>query len=125
MLPIIKLEGQDGKYMIGTQKQSIQIKSDRLFIRVGGGYATLEEYLKQNGPFECIKLAKVMRDQKCGYKDAVTFYLNKHKAAKNVMKEWLTSDDNNTELFDKTISRMRTCQDEKSATYAKEAAARR
>lgn len=61
LLPVLKLEA--GKYMIGTEKKPIQIKNDSLLIRVGGGYATLEEYLHQNGPFECIKLAKVMRDK--------------------------------------------------------------
>jgi len=124
LLPIIKLDN-GGKYMIGTLKHTIQIKSDRLFIRVGGGYATLEEYLKQNAPFECIKIAKVMRDKQCNYKDAVTFYLEKHKAAKNVMKEWLKGDDNNTALFDKTIQKMRDLQDEKNNQYKEEAAARR
>ena len=61
LLPVLKLEA--GKYMIGTEKKPIQIKNDSLLIRVGGGYATLEEYLHQNGPFECIKIAKVMRDK--------------------------------------------------------------
>ena len=61
LLPILLLE-TGGKYMIGTAKQNVQIKSDRLFLRVGGGFANLEDYLKQNGPFECIKIAKIMRD---------------------------------------------------------------
>ena len=30
-------------------------------IRVGGGYSKLEEYIKQNGPFECIKIYKLMK----------------------------------------------------------------
>jgi len=44
LLPVIKLEA--GKYMIGTEKKPILIKSNKLMLRVGGGYATLEEYLK-------------------------------------------------------------------------------
>ena len=43
-LPIIKLE--PGLYMIGTEKKAVQIKSDRLFIRVGGGFSTVEDYVK-------------------------------------------------------------------------------
>ena len=43
-LPIIKLA--EGKYMIGTEYKPILARSDRLLIRVGGGYATLEQYLK-------------------------------------------------------------------------------
>ena len=106
LLPVLQLE-TGGKYMIGTAKHTVQIKSDRLFIRVGGGFATLEDYLKQNGPFECIKIAKVMRDKNCSYKDAVAVYLDKHKASKAVVKEWLKGDDSNSELFERTIQRMR------------------
>ena len=105
LVPVLKLEG--GKYLLGTQKHIVQIKSNCLMIRVGGGFATMTEYLHQNGPFECIKLTKVMRDQKCNFKDAVKFYLEKHNAAKKVMSEWIKTKDNNTELFEKTIQRMR------------------
>jgi len=106
LLPLLQLE-TGGKYMIGTAKHTVQIKSDRLFLRVGGGFANLEDYLKQNGPFECIKIAKIMRDKTCSYKAAVEVYLEKHKAAKNVIKEWLKGDDSNSELFSRTIQRMR------------------
>ena len=115
LLPVLKLEA--GKYMIGTEKKPIQIKNDSLLIRVGGGYATLEEYLHQNGPFECIKIAKVMRDKGCDFKAAVEFYLNKHKASKKVVEEWLKTDSSNTELFEKTIAKMREKQDEKKAKF--------
>ena len=73
-LPVLKVdennpkeEKKDAKYLIGTEKKALQIKSTDILIRVGGGYATLEEYLKQNGPFECIKIAKHMRDKKCDF----------------------------------------------------------
>ena len=68
-LPFIKLE--EGKYMIGTEKRTIMVRSDRLMIRVGGGFATLEEYLHQNAPFECIKIHMVMKDKKKTFKEAV------------------------------------------------------
>ena len=51
-LPIMKLEDiktvnntQQGKYLIGTLKQSIQVKGSSLLIRVGGGFSTLDAYL--------------------------------------------------------------------------------
>ena len=37
------------------------IKNNSVMIRVGGGFMTLEEYIKQNGPFECIKIYKLMK----------------------------------------------------------------
>ena len=115
LLPVLRLEA--GKYMLGTEKKPIQIKNDSLLIRVGGGYATLEEYLRQNGPFECIKIAKVMRDKECDFKAAVEFYLNKHKADKKVVADWLKAGGENTELFEKTIAKMRENQDAKKAGF--------
>ena len=91
LLPIIKIEKE--KYMIGTECKKIQIKSDRLFIRVGGGYATLEEFIKQHGPFECIKIYKVMRDKKIDFPNAVKFYLEKHKTANNIIKDYMKNSD--------------------------------
>ena len=92
--------------MFGTKKITAKIVNNQLVIRVGGGYATLEEYLKQNGPFECIKIAKHMRDKKCDFKTAVEFYLNKHKAPKKVVQDWLKSDTSHAEVFEKAIDKM-------------------
>lgn len=47
--------------MIGTQSSMLMIKTDRVMIRVGGGFATLEEHIKQVGRFECIKIYKLMK----------------------------------------------------------------
>lgn len=63
MLPIVKVDAEKNKYMIGTVCHVVQVKTDRLLIRVGGGYQTLEEFIHQNGPFEVIKIHKVMRQE--------------------------------------------------------------
>ena len=50
-------------------------------IRVGGGFATLEDHIRQVGPFECIKIYKLMKgsekQEPMGFVDAVVFYLKK------------------------------------------------
>ena len=33
-----------------------------------------------------------MRDTPCNFKEAVHFYLNKHKAAKKIIQDWLKTD---------------------------------
>jgi len=38
MLPIVKVDAEKNKYMIGTVCHVVQVKTDRLLIRVGGGY---------------------------------------------------------------------------------------
>jgi len=76
------------------------IKNNSVMIRVGGGFASLEEYIKQNGPFECIKIYKLMKGDAArklapmGFKDAVLTYMKKLKAADKVMKTYMnTADD--------------------------------
>ena len=92
-LPFIKLK--DGQYMIGTEKKTVMVRSNTLMIRVGGGYATLEEYLHQNAPFECIKIAMVMKDKKYTFKEAVKYYLTKHKAGDKVIKDYMKTSSSN------------------------------
>ena len=122
MMPIIKMREENERhyYMLGTEVKEIQIKTDRLFIRVGGGYSTLQEYLEQNGAFECIKIYKIMRDQQCSFKQAVKFYLEKNKASKRVMTEYVAScDDNQLELFENAINLLKQKQDEVNRRYSR------
>ena len=68
-------------------------------IRVGGGFATLEEHIRQVGPFECIKIYKTMKGNKerneepKTFKEAVEFYLHKHKAPDKIVKNFLSTED--------------------------------
>ena len=97
LLPVIKLEDKpmkpdQCKYMIGTISGLLLIKSDKIMIRVGGGYATLEEHLRQVGPFECIKIHKLMSGDErtgtppCTFMDAVVYYLKRLKTADRIVK---------------------------------------
>jgi len=79
-------------------------------IRVGGGYATMEEYLRQNAPFECIKILKTMRDKKCTFKKAVSYYLEKHNASKRVVQNWLKADSGNEDVFEQTVEKLQAAQ---------------
>ena len=131
-LPVLKLDEnnpkdqkKDAKYLIGTDKKSLQIKATDILIRVGGGYATLEEYLKQNGPFECIKIAKHMRDKECDFKTAVEFYLTKHKAPKKVIQDWLKADTSHAEIFNKAIDKMNEAREKRKAEFDQEQAKRK
>ena len=70
-------------------------------IRVGGGYATLEEHLRQVGPFECIKIYKLMKGNRLKkqepmtFKNAVIYYLKRLKATDQIVKMYLNQDDEN------------------------------
>ena len=68
------------------------IKTNQIMIRVGGGFATLEDHIRQVGPFECIKIYKLMKgnpDKKedpMSFKDAVAFYLRRLKCVDRILK---------------------------------------
>jgi len=64
------------------------IKANQIMLRVGGGYATFEDYIKQVGPFECIKIYKLMKNDGIGFKDAVVFFLRKLKTLVSIIKNY-------------------------------------
>ena len=123
LLPVIKIEERPPadkcKYLIGTQSNVLMIKANSIMIRVGGGYATLEEHIKQVGPFECIKIYKLMKgneakkEEPMPFKQAVEFYLTKHKAPDRIIKQFLTTEDEeHMGLFEAAIEYLKGKQDE-------------
>lgn len=123
LLPIIKLEEKPApdkcKYMIGTQAGILMIKTNQIMIRVGGGFATLEDHIRQVGPFECIKIYKLMKgnpdkgEESMSFKDAVCFYLKKLKTVDRIMKQWLDAEDEQQmELFESAIEYLKEKQDQ-------------
>ena len=59
-LPVIKIDEnptpQRCRYMIGTLSGSLLIRANKMMLRVGGGFMSLEEHIIRIGPFECIKI---------------------------------------------------------------------
>lgn len=48
---------RDGVYQFGSKRIYIKIENDKVFIRVGGGFLTLEEFLRIHVPIELEKMA--------------------------------------------------------------------
>ena len=71
--------------MIGTLSNVLMIKANQIMLRVGGGYATFEQYIHQVGPFECIKIYKLMKNDGLSFKESVIFFLRKLKAIASVL----------------------------------------
>ena len=55
-----------------------------------------------------------MRDKKLTFKDAIAFYLNKHKAGDKIVKDWLKTSASNEEIFEKTVDRLFEAQKKKN-----------
>ena len=53
----VKREGP-GKYMFGTRNIIAKIVNNKLLIRVGGGFMSIDEFIEQYGPMEMLKIAK-------------------------------------------------------------------
>jgi hypothetical protein len=53
-LKVVRLEA--GKYMFGTKKILAKIINNRLVIRVGGGYTSVDEFIEQYGRMELMKM---------------------------------------------------------------------
>jgi len=57
--------------LVGTLAQSLLIKANKIMVRVGGGYSTLQEHIRQVGPFECIKIYKHMKSELAKSEEAI------------------------------------------------------
>lgn len=53
-LKVVRIEA--GKYMFGTKKILAKIINNRLVIRVGGGYTSVDEFIEQYGRMELMKM---------------------------------------------------------------------
>jgi len=66
-----------------------------------------------------------MRDKKCDFKSAVDFYLNKHKAPKKVIQDWLKSDTSHAEVFEKAIDKMMEAKEKRKSEFDQEQSKRK
>ena len=48
----------EGVYQFGTKRVSVKVDMDRINIRVGGGYLSIDEFLDQYTPVELQKLER-------------------------------------------------------------------
>lgn len=101
LVPIVKLD--TGKYLVGTEVKSMQIKNDSLIVRVGGGYCLLEEHIARVARVECLKINQLMNKNKLDFKSAVCFFLDKNKADIKVKKAFLISENSTIEAFNITM----------------------
>ena len=84
------------------------------------------------GPFECIKIYKTMKGNEARkeepktFKQAVEFYLRKHKATDRIVKNYLSSEDEESMgLFESAIEYLKAKQDEQAHRYENDKANRR
>lgn len=57
-LKIMFMRETDGVYQFGTKRISVKVEKDKINIRVGGGYLSIDEFLDQYTPAELEKLQR-------------------------------------------------------------------
>jgi len=57
-LKILFMRESEGVYQFGTKKVSVRVDMERINIRVGGGYLSIDEFLDQYTPVELQKLER-------------------------------------------------------------------
>ena len=80
-LPFVKLS--PGRYIVGTEIRSIQIKGRGVLVRTGGGFMYLSEFLLHYAKSECLKMGLLIikaqqRSKKANYQKVVIDILKKH-----------------------------------------------
>ena len=52
------LREREGVYQFGSKRVYVKMEGDKVFIRVGGGFLSLDEFLRINIPIELEKMAQ-------------------------------------------------------------------
>ena len=86
-LPFVKLE--TGRYLVGTEVRSIQIKGRGVLVRTGGGFMYLSEFLLHYSKSECLKLGLMILKQNKSLKQVVLNLLKRQRNSQNGQKDWL------------------------------------
>jgi len=71
------LRESEGVYEFGSRRIFVRVDQDKINIRVGGGYLSIDEFLDQYTPLELEKIER--RDKRFGEKIAVQKSLMGHE----------------------------------------------
>ena len=86
IVPVIKLD--TNSYIVGTQKRQLLMKNTNLLMRVGGGFMELNEYLRQEAKFECLKISMAMDKQQQTYQEVLVDILKDRNASEKVINQF-------------------------------------
>ena len=86
LVPVIKLD--TNTYIVGTQKRQLVMKNTNLLMRVGGGFMDLNEYLRQEAKFECLKISMAMGKQQQSYQEVLVDILKERNASEKVINQF-------------------------------------
>jgi hypothetical protein len=79
-LKIMFMRESDGVYQFGTKKVHVRVDKDKINVRVGGGYLSIDEFLDQYTPAELEKLERKDPLKRFNEKVAIQKVISGHEA---------------------------------------------
>ena len=61
IMPIVKVS--EGRYLIGTRIKEIIQRNNGLYVRNGGGFMKIEEFIAKSGSIESLRIEKIIQKQ--------------------------------------------------------------
>ena len=83
LLPLAKLG--ELRYMFGTESKKLVVKSDKVLIRTGGGYCTVQEHLAKYALSECLIIWRTMQQKEITFNETIMNLLELHGATQEMI----------------------------------------
>ena len=87
LMPFTKVK--QGRYLIGSEVHSVQVKGNGVLLRTGGGFILVSEYMLHNARAEAIKLDHLMKTQNMTLQEVVIGIIKKTPGTQKEQKAFL------------------------------------
>ena len=85
LLPIVRLDAAENRYLVGAEVKKLVHKSDRVLVQTGGGFSEIGDHLNQYAIRESLVIWKAMTRHSLTFSEAITGMLLQNKADKRVI----------------------------------------
>lgn len=86
LIPVGRVDAS--KYLVGTETKVLSLRENGLFMRTGGGFIKMSEFIRGHAREQCLKLRSTMKKKNLSYQKAtVSFSGNDSLEAKKVSDE--------------------------------------
>ena len=96
-MPVLRIS--DSKFLFGTVAKSVQIRSDKLYVQVGGGFVPLEEHWRATAVSEILKLNKLVQQTRLSPSKVIKGVAESMTAQKTVVNDFMAFAATFDELF--------------------------
>ena len=73
LIPVGRVDST--KYIFGTETKILQLRDNGLFMRTGGGFIKVVDFIRKAAREQCLKLKSTMKKKNLTYKKAVAHFV--------------------------------------------------